>query len=416
MSIKKWFINRLLILIFLMAGSCQNTDNDQKVIDNKIKDIIVGANQTEKYIDLLKGKRIAIVANNTSVIFKKSKTDYQHLVDSLLSLDIKIEKIFAPEHGFRGVSDAGEYILDNKDTKTDLPLISLYGKNEKSTPGQIYNYKKPTKEQLHNIDILVFDIQDVGVRFYTYISTLFNVMEACAENNIPIIVLDRPNPNGHYVDGPVLEKESKSFAGLGPIPIVYGMTIGEYGQMVNGEKWMKDSVQCDLTIIPLKNYTHTSSYSLPLRPSPNLPNDKSINLYASVCMFEGTNVSCGRGTEKQFQIFGSPFLPNESYNFSFVPQPNFGSKSPKYQNLQCNGLDLSKTKKLNSLNLDWLINAYNATSEKDEFFIEKSFNKLAGTTKLKEQIEKGLTLEEIKATWQKDLEAFKMIRNKYLLY
>jgi len=418
MSIKKLFKSGLLILILLMAVSCQNTANNQKISSDKIKDIVVGANQIEKYIDLLKDKNIALVANHTSVIFKNDKTisDNQHLVDSLLSLKINIIKVFAPEHGFRGTADAGEQISDINDPLTGLPIISLYGKNKKPTPGQLYNYKKPTPEQLHNVDVVVFDIQDVGVRFYTYISTLFNVMEACAENGIPVIVLDRPNPNGHYVDGPVLQKESKSFAGIGPIPLVYGMTIGEYGKMVNGEKWLKDSIQCDLTVIPLKNYTYTSTYSLPLRPSPNLPNDKSINLYASVCMFEGTNVSCGRGTEKQFQIFGSPYLPKETYTYTFTPQSNFGSKTPRYLNEECYGLDLSETENLNSLDFSWLINAYNATTEKDKFFREEKFNKLAGTVKLKEQIENGLTIEEIKASWQEDLIAFKKIREKYLLY
>jgi uncharacterized protein YbbC (DUF1343 family) len=256
-------------------------------------------------------------------------------------------------------------------------------------------------------------------------------MEACAENNIPLLVLDRPNPNGHYIDGPILEDSLKSFVGMHPVPIVYGMTIGEYAKMINGEKWLKNGIQCDLTIIPLKNYTHQSTYNLPLRPSPNLPNDKSINLYASLCLFEGTNVSCGRGTEMQFQIFGSPDLPKEKYPFSFTPQPNYGSQNPKNLNEECYGLDLSKTENLNSLNFNWLIDAYNATAHKDQFFIQHKprsfqiagtkkldvpFNRLAGTTKLKEQIENGLTFEEIKATWQNDLDNFKSIRSKYLLY
>ncbi len=242
-------------------------------------------------------------------------------------------------------------------------------------------------------------------------------MEACAENGIPVIVLDRPNPNGHYIDGPVLEEQSKSFVGMHPVPIVYGMTIGEYAKMINGEKWLKNGVRCDLTVIPLKNYTHNSTYSLPLRPSPNLPNDKSINLYASLCMFEGTNVSCGRGTEMQFQIFGSPYLPKDNNKFTFTPQPNYGSKTPLNMNQECYGLDLSKTENLSSLNFKWLIDAYNSTANKDKFFREGgSFNRLAGTKKLKEQIEQGLTFEEIKATWQKDLTTFKKVREKYLIY
>ncbi len=402
--------------LVLITFSCAKSNKKQELIPiDENKSIVVGANQTEKYLSLLKGKRIAFVANNTSVIFKNDETNSnQHIVDSLLSLGVNIIKVFSPEHGLRGNADAGENLTDANDAKTGLPIISLYGKSE--NPKQIYNYKKPTPYHLQNVDAVVFDIQDVGVRFYTYISTLHNVMEACAENGIPVIVLDRPNPNGYYIDGPVLEKESKSYEGLGPIPIVYGMTIGEYAKMTNGEKWLNNGVQCDLTVIPLKNYTHKSTYSLPLRPSPNLPNDKSINLYASICMFEGTNVSCGRGTEMQFQIFGSPDLPSDVYTFNFTPQPNFGSKNPKNMNQVCHGLDLSKNENLSSLNFNWLIDAYNATSHKDTFFNKEAFDKLAGTTKLKEQIEQGLTFEEIKATWQNDLSAFKKTRERYLIY
>ena len=405
------------IILILLCLSCKKSNDNKKAspIKNETENIIVGANQTEKYLSLLKGKRIAFVANNTSVIFKNDKANpNQHIVDSLLSLGVNIVKVFSPEHGFRGNADAGENLTDAIDTKTGLPIISLYGKSE--NPKQIYNYRKPTPNHLQNVDAVVFDIQDVGVRFYTYISTLHNVMEACAENGIPVIVLDRPNPNGYYIDGPVLEKESKSYEGLGPIPIVYGMTIGEYAKMTNGEKWLNNGVQCDLTVIPLKNYTHKSTYSLPLRPSPNLPNDKSINLYASLCMFEGTSVSCGRGTEMQFQIFGSPYLPTETYHFNFTPQPNFGSKTPKHLNTECHGLDLSKAENLSSLNFNWLIDAYRASSHKETFFNKEAFDKLAGTTKLKEQIEQGLNFEDIKATWQNDLSEFKKIREKYLIY
>ena len=406
----------LTTLLILLSCSCNQWNKDKKnpSVGNE-KSIVVGANQTEKYLDLLKGKRVAIVANNTSVIFKNNEINSnQHVVDSLLSKGVQIVKVFSPEHGFRGNADAGENLTDTIDIKTGLQVISLYGKSE--NPKQIYNYRKPKPAHLQDIDVVIFDIQDVGVRFYTYISTLHNVMEACAENGIPVIVLDRPNPNGHYVDGPVLERESKSYAGLGPIPIVYGMTIGEYAEMTNGEKWLANGVQCDLTVIPLKNYTHKSTYSLPLRPSPNLPNDKSINLYPSLCMFEGTSVSCGRGTEMQFQIFGSPYLPAETYNFNFIPKPNFGSKTPKYQNIECHGLDLSNSENLDSLNFNWLIDAYHASSHKESFFNKEAFDKLAGTTKLKEQIEQGLSFEAIKKTWQKDLTAFKKIREKYLIY
>ena len=285
------------------------------------KEIIVAANQTDKYLALFKDKKVAVVANNTSVIFRQNSEneDSVHLVDSLLSLGVKIVKAFAPEHGFRGDADAGAKIKDERDPKTNLPVTSLYGANY-----------KPSAEQLRGVDIVVFDIQDVGARFYTYLSTMHYVMEACAENNIPFVVFDRPNPNGHYIDGPVLEKGFESFVGLHPVPIVYGMTIGEYAKMINGEKWLKNGIQCDLTVIPLENYTHEIPYSLPLRPSPNLPNDKSINLYASLCLFEGTNVNAGRGTENQFQVFGSPYLPSDLYPYSYTPVSNFGAKNPKY--------------------------------------------------------------------------------------
>jgi len=410
-------ITILLLICLSLLFSCVTKDKDKKTLPmNEKKDIVVGANQTEAYLKFLKGKNIAVVANNTSVIFKSNGTGYTHLVDSLLSLNIQIRKVFAPEHGFRGTADAGEHLSDTIDSKTGLQVVSLYGEDKTPQQKQIYNYRKPTPEQLKDIDLVVFDIQDVGVRFYTYISTLHNMMEACAENNIPLIVLDRPNPNRHYVDGPVLEKKSKSFAGLGPIPIVYGMTIGEYGLMTNGEKWLNNGVQCDLTVIQLKNYSHKSEYSLPLRPSPNLPNDKSINLYPSVCLFEGTNVSCGRGTEKQFQIFGSPYLPSELYTYTFTPQPNFGSSDPKYKNQECHGLDLSTTDNLKSINLSWLINAYEATPVKKEFFRIDAFDKLAGTTKLRAQIEQGLSVNEIRKSWERDLTAFKKIRVKYLIY
>lgn len=399
---KSIFLISALLLVFSTI-SCQTTTKEQKKSVEDQKEIIVGANHTEKYLELLKSKNIAVVANNTSVLFKKDGA-YTHLVDSLLSLNVNITKVFAPEHGFRGLEDAGAVITDGIDTQTNLPVISLYGKN-----------RKPSPEHMENIDLVVFDIQDVGVRFYTYISTLEYVMETCAELDIPVVVLDRPNPNGHYIDGPIVQKGCESFVGMNAIPIIYGMTIGEYAKMVNGENWMSNKVQCDLTVIPLENYTHKSNYSLPLRPSPNLPNDKSINLYASICLFEGTTVSCGRGTETQFQIFGAPFLPNDTFSYTFTPQANFGSKNPKYLNQKCNGLDLTNSENLNSLNFNWLIEAYKSAPEKDTFF-NKFFYKLAGTHELQTQIEQGLSFQEIKATWQKDLAAFKVVRAKYLIY
>lgn len=398
----------LVSLFFLSLISCNQPKNTKSEVTSLTKTnttlkIITGAEQTELYLKLLENKNIAVTANQTSVLFKND-TSYTHLVDSLVSLNIHVKTVFSPEHGFRGKADAGEKVTDGIDAKTGLPIISLYGKN-----------RKPSKEQLHGIDAVVFDIQDVGVRFYTYISTLHYVMEACAEQNIPVIVLDRPNPNGHYVDGSMLETDYKSFVGMHPVPIVYGMTIGEYAQMINGEKWMKNGIKCDLTIIALKNYTHASKYSLPIKPSPNLPNDTSINLYPSLCLFEGTNVSVGRGTEKQFQIFGSPFLKNKDFTYCFTPQPNFGAKHPKHENVECCGLDLSKTKPLDKINISYLVEAYASTLDKSKFF-NKFFVKLAGTKLLQEQLINGISAEEIHQSWQPQIEVFKKVREKYLLY
>jgi uncharacterized protein YbbC (DUF1343 family) len=364
--------------------------------------IKTGAARTDLYIKLLKGKNVAIVGNQTSIIEKRNKNqEASHLVDSLLTLEINIKKVFAPEHGFRGKADAGEIIKDGFDPKTSLPIISLYGNN-----------KKPSNEQLKDIDVVVFDIQDVGARFYTYISTLHYVMEACAELGIKIIILDRPNPNSHYIDGPVLEIAHKSFVGMHKVPVVYGMTIGEYGKMINGEKWLKNGIQCEFSVIPLENYTHQTAYSLPVKPSPNLPNDKSINLYPSLCFFEGTTISAGRGTEMQFQIYGSPFLAKSQ--FSFTPQSNEGAKYPKYKNELCFGEDLRTTKKLSELDISFLIKAFKQNSSKE--FFNTFFINLAGTKKLQQQIEQGLSEEEIRKTWEVDLEAFQEIRKLYLLY
>lgn len=386
-----YFFGLLLMMISLLA--CAQKKEGYK--------IVTGAEQTQVYLNLLKEKRIGIVANQTSII-SKNKIAQVHLVDSLRSLGVAIKKVFAPEHGFRGTADAGEIVKDGIDSKTNLPVISLYGEN-----------KKPTNVQLQEIDLMVFDIQDVGTRFYTYISTLHYVMEACAENKIPLVILDRPNPNGHYIDGPILEKEHQSFVGMHPVPIVYGMTIGEYGQMINGEKWLNDGVQCNLTVIPLKNYTYNSEYSLPIKPSPNLPNDKSINLYPSLCLFEGTSVSVGRGTDMQFQVFGSPYL--QVTNFSFTPEPNEGAKYPKHQRKTCYGEDLRMVKKLSEINLSWLIKAHNQTHTRGTFF-NNFFTKLAGTKKLEEQIGLGLSEKEIKSSWKKGLDEFKKVRQRYLIY
>ncbi|WP_271855438.1 exo-beta-N-acetylmuramidase NamZ family protein [Patiriisocius marinus] len=372
--------------------------------------IRTGANQFTAYMPLLKGKKVGIVANQTSIV--NDSLDYtderrivdNHLVDFIMEFDNQVVKVFAPEHGFRGKADAGEIVKDGVDVKTGIPIVSLYGKN-----------KKPTPEQLKDIDIMVFDIQDVGARFYTYISSLHYVMEACAEAGIPVIVLDRPNPNGHYIDGPILEREHASFVGMHPIPVVHGMTIGEYAQMINGEGWLKNSVKCDLTVIKMKQYNREMEYSLPIKPSPNLPNDVAINLYPSLCFFEGTIVSAGRGTETQFQVFGAPSLPSKFYNYQYTPQANEGAKHPKFKGETCNGLDLRQTNKLKLLNLEWLIDAYVANGKKKTFF-NNFFVKLAGTNKLQEQIEKGYTAREIRKTWLKGLENYNQMRQQYFLY
>lgn len=397
----------LFLLMNFQLFSCHQPEK-KKITKPEIKKIITGAERTDLYVHLLKNKNVAVVGNQTSIIKNKHQKN-THIVDSLLSLNINIKKVFAPEHGFRGKVDAGEVVKDGKDTKTGLPIISLYGKN-----------KKPSAAQLKNIDVVVFDIQDVGVRFYTYISSLHYVMEACAELKIPVILLDRPNPNGHYIDGPVLEPAHTSFVGLHKVPVVYGMTIGEYGTMINGEQWLKNKVHCNLKVIPLQNYTHTSTYNLPVKPSPNLPNSKSINLYPSLCFFEGTNVSVGRGTNLQFQIVGSPYHRLKKYNYSFTPKPNEGAKYPKHNAKTCYGYNLSKENKLDKLELKWLLDFYQEHKKspiKKSFFKSNGFfTKLTGTTKLQQQIEQGLTEEAIRKTWQKDITNFKQIRSKYLRY
>ena len=356
-----------------------------------------GADQITLLLSKLKNKKVALMVNQTSVIGKT------HLVDSLKSLGVDIKKIFGPEHGFRGQADAGEIITDAVDKKTLIPVVSLYGKS-----------KKPTAKQLEDVDIVVFDIQDVGARFYTYIGSLHYLMEACAENKKKVMVLDRPNPNGSYVDGPVLRMELKSFVGMHPVPITHGMSIGEYAQMINGERWLDKGIQCELEIIKMKSWEHSDSYSLKIKPSPNLPNDQSIALYPSTCFFEGTVLSIGRGTYHPFEWVGHPEL--KKYSFQFTPIPIDGmDKDPKLKSQICFGLDLSKTKVKPEINLSYLIEMYNAFPDKSKFF-NNYFNTLAGTPDLKNQIIKGMTASEIRATWQKDLNAFKQVRKKYLLY
>ncbi len=372
----------------------------ENTIHPNVHEPMLGGDRMNLYLDSLKGKRIAIVGNQTSVIGKT------HLVDTLLSLGVKIQKVFSPEHGFRGDADAGEKVGSSIDVKTGIPLISLYGKN-----------KKPYPEQLADVDIVIYDIQDVGVRFYTYISTLHYVMEACAENGKPIIVLDRPNPNGHYIDGPVLEQSQRSFVGMDPVPIVYGMTIGEYALMVNGEYWLSDSLQCNLWIVPCKFYLHKSKYVLPVPPSPNLRSETAITLYPSLCLFEATTVSIGRGTDRPFEVYGHPKFPNKG--FTFMPISCFGAKSPLCENITCYGYDLQHTLKKRSyeLNLNWLINAKILLSDSVDFINQPAFfNRLAGNNVLQQQILSGMTAKDIRATWKPGLDNFKKIRQKYLLY
>lgn len=395
---------KYIILIFLATqtifGSCQQQQSQKKQLPEN-GTILPGAYRTGKYLPLLEGKKTGIVANNTSLINKT------HLVDSLITLKINVTKIFGPEHGFRGDQPNGKEILNGKDPITGIEVISLYG-----------NHKKPTKADLGNIDVMIFDIQDVGARFYTYISTLAYVMEACAENNIPLIVLDRPNPNGYYVDGPVLEPAFSSFIGLHSVPVVYGMTIGEYAAMANGEKWLKGGKQCDLTVIKCDNYTHNSRYQLPVRPSPNLQDMKAIYLYPSLCLFEGTVVSIGRGTDNPFKIFGHPKFTSGSY--SFTPKPIKGvSEDPPLKGQLCFGKNLNGDagliKNNGHLELGWLIEAYKSLSSKTEFFTNY-FDKLAGNSKLREEVIAGKSETEIRKSWQPELDNFKKIRKKYLLY
>lgn len=399
-------LKNTLFCLFLMV-SCKN--NGQRVEPKTIRstekakqEVVTAAQQTLLYFPHLQGKRVGLVTNQTGVL-QNEKGVYVHLVDSLLQSNIEVVKVFAPEHGFRGDADAGEIVKDGKDAKTGLPIISLYGKN-----------KKPTVEQLQDVDVVLFDIQDVGVRFYTYISTLHYVMEACAEQQLPLIVLDRPNPNGHYIDGPVLQPEFQSFVGMHPVPVVYGMTIGEYAQMINGEKWLANEVNANLKVIPLLNYTHQTPYSLPVKPSPNLPNDVAVNLYPSLCFFEGTNVSVGRGTDMQFQIYGSPYL--EKTDFSFVPKPNEGEKKPKYNGVECFGENLQKQQRLQTLDLSWLIKAYEQTKTVKTEFFNIFFNKLAGDSSLKKQLIDGVSEKDIREKWQPSLSNFKEKREQYLLY
>lgn len=389
----------ILILIALFgASSLGNALVQQKEYEDGI---LPGAHQTETYIPLLENKRVAVVGNQTSMIGNT------HLVDSLIARNVKIVKVFSPEHGFRGEGDAGATINDDVDAKTGLPVISLYGDN-----------KKPKAKDLDNIDCIVFDLQDVGVRFYTYISTLHYVMEAASEKGINVIVLDRPNPNAHIVDGPVRKSGFESFVSMHPVPVLYGMTIGEYAQMINGENWLKDGVQCDLTVVKIKNYDHTSFYSLPIPPSPNLKTDNAIAVYPSLCFFEGTIVSVGRGTDTPFEVYGHPDFPKT--DFSFTPTPKTGASDPKLKNKLCYGVNLTDNKKrFNELRLDYLFHARDVLHPKyGDKWIDRVrfFNLLAGNDELLKQLNAFASEKEIRKSWQEELENFKKIREKYLIY
>lgn len=359
--------------------------------------IIPGAVQWESYKKIVAQENVGVVAHLASLFDSET-----HLIDTLLSLKVNIKKVFAPEHGFRGNADAGESVADQKDQKTGLPILSLYGKN-----------KKPSQESLKGLTLMLFDLQDVGVRFYTYLSTLHFVMEACAENGIPLIILDRPNPNANYIDGPVLEQDCTSFVGMHPVPIVYGMTIGEYAKMINGEGWLSKGIKCNLTVIPMDNYTHQTPYEIPLRPSPNLPNAHSVALYPSLCLLEPTVISVGRGTEMQFQIYGHPELPKTE--FYFTPKPNYGSKNPKLKGQLCHGVDLRNFERPKKIELQWLIDAYQKFPQKSHFF-KKGFYRIAGNKRLQNQLAQGMNEQQIRKTWEKDLKKFKNIRKKYLIY
>ena len=381
-------------LNFLMAPAA-----NLKIVTDE--DIITGAEQVATLKEALQFKKVGLIANHTSLI------DTTHLVDSMLKAGINVTKIFSPEHGFRGKYDAGELVSSKKDTKTGLPLISLYGQN-----------KKPKLSDLLEIDAIVFDLQDVGVRFYTYISTLYYAMEACAEAGIPLYVLDRPNPNGFYVDGPVLKEDFKSFVGVAKIPVVYGLTIGEFAKMVNEEGWLYNDLKCNLTVVPLKGYQHNYLYQLPVKPSPNLPNMTSVYLYPSLCFFEGTVVSVGRGTNLPFQIYGHPRM---SGDYTFTPDPTEGASAPKLEGEFCRGKSLENFDIKQSFptffTLNYLMEAYKDLDLGEEFFLKNKFiNLLAGTDQLRNQLLEGKNMQAIRDSWEPELSEFRATRKNYLLY
>ncbi|MEZ4799472.1 MAG: DUF1343 domain-containing protein [Flavobacteriales bacterium] len=391
----------LLIFSILFSIVSCNAQNESSTSTVPLK---TGAERTTEYLPLLLGKKVGVVANATSII------DSTHLVDSLLNSGVQVTKVFAPEHGFRGDHGAGDKVSDSKDVKTGLPLISLYGSN-----------KKPSNEMLKGLDVVIFDIQDVGARFYTYISTMHYVMEACAENKIPVIILDRPNPNGFYIDGPVLHSKFKSFVGMHPIPVVHGCTVGELAMMINGEGWLQNGLKCDLKVIPCEGYDHNTLYTLPVAPSPNLPNASSIYNYPSLCFFEGTIVSVGRGTELPFQIFGFP--DDQSGVFEFTPKDIEGVvTNPPFEGQMCKGHNVQAFGEFyfpvnKQLYLIWLLDEYKSNPQIKDFFSRPEFfDKLMGTDMVRKQIEEGQSEEEIRKSWQSGLDSYKSMRKRYLLY
>ena len=380
------FKNTLLFILFFQLSNSVFS-----------QEIIQGAERVDYYFNKLNDKKIAIIANNTSVI--KTSKGSTHIIDTLIAKGLSINKIFSPEHGFLGDKDDGEKF--ENDFYNNIEIISLYGGN-----------RRLKDEDIEDIDIIIFDIQDVGVRFYTYLSTLHYAMQSAARKNKKFIIMDRANPNSFYIDGPVLDLKNSSFIGLHPVPIVYGMTIGEYGLMINGEGWLENNLKVDLEVIKLKNYNHKLKYEPPIRPSPNLPNIQSIYLYPSLAFLEKTEVSVGRGTTIQFQIYGHPDFKGD---FSFTPQPNFGSQYPKLKGVMSYGEDLRNYKTTNMIELKWLINSFTQINDKNNFF-RSDFDKLSGTSNLKKQIIEGLSESEIRDSWKEGLEKFKKIRKKYLLY
>lgn len=389
---KKFLTPLLIIVAAIAACSAEKSDTT----------LMTGAERTGEYLPLLEGKKVAVVANQTSMVGKA------HLVDTLLSAGIDVRLIFAPEHGFRDLADDGAVITSGTDPVTGVPVVSLYSSK-----------KKPSPEDLEGIDAVIFDIQDVGTRFYTYLTTMCYVMEACAENGKQYIVLDRPNPNGYYVDGPILDTSAyTSFVGIHPIPVVHGMTFGEYAGMVNGEGWLAGGIKCDLQVIKCTGYTHEMMYQLPVIPSPNLPNMNSVYLYPSLCFSEGTILSCGRGTDFAFQVLGAPGMPDTG--FSFTPKPSFGSSNPKHNGVTCYGIDLRNATADGlvpkpGINLDWIIDMYKAYPDKEKFF-NGYFDTLAGCSTLREQIQSGMSAADIRTSWKEGLDRFRITRAKYLLY